>query len=153
MGSSLLNIVNNFSEGILKIKSKYGHNYKNCEFCKIKYKYYDCLLEYTSFKEDLIKYKCLCCNKNYQQKFYEKFKEWFWNTCRFSKHDSNKFILLLRKSVRYECMDDWEKLNEKSLPKEEDFYSHLNTEDIVKILKQNILENIMICMFEVIYYS
>ena len=50
-------------------------------------------------------------------------------------------------------MDDWEKLNEKSLPKEEDFYSHLNTEDIVKILKQNILENIMICMFEVIYYS
>ena len=58
MGSSLLNIVNNFSEGILKIKSKYGHNYKNCEFCRIKYKCYDCLLEYTSFKEDLIKYKC-----------------------------------------------------------------------------------------------
>ena len=39
MGSSLLNIVNNLSEGILKIKSKYGHNYKNCEFCKIKYKF------------------------------------------------------------------------------------------------------------------
>ena len=27
-------------------------------------------------------------------------------------------------------MDDWEKFNETSLPKEEDFYSHLNMEDI-----------------------
>ena len=27
-------------------------------------------------------------------------------------------------------MDDWEKLNETSLPGKEDFYSHLNMEDI-----------------------
>ena len=27
-------------------------------------------------------------------------------------------------------MDDWEKFNEKSLPDKEDFYSHLNMEDI-----------------------
>ena len=27
-------------------------------------------------------------------------------------------------------MDDWEKFNETSLPEKEDFYSHLNTEDI-----------------------
>ena len=27
-------------------------------------------------------------------------------------------------------MDDWEKLNEISLPEKEDFYSHLNMEDI-----------------------
>ena len=27
-------------------------------------------------------------------------------------------------------MDDWEKFNEKSLPEKEDFYSHLNMEDI-----------------------
>ena len=27
-------------------------------------------------------------------------------------------------------MDDWEKLNETSLPEKEDFYSHLNMEDI-----------------------
>ena len=27
-------------------------------------------------------------------------------------------------------MEDWEKFNETSLPKKEDFYSHLNMEDI-----------------------
>ena len=27
-------------------------------------------------------------------------------------------------------MNDWEKFNEKLLPKKEDFYSHLNMEDI-----------------------
>ena len=27
-------------------------------------------------------------------------------------------------------MDDWEKLNETTLPEKEDFYSHLNMEDI-----------------------
>ena len=29
----------------------------------------------TNFKDDLIQYKCLCCNKNYQHKFDEKLKE------------------------------------------------------------------------------
>ena len=29
----------------------------------------------------------------------------------------------------YEYMDDWEKLNETSLPEKENFYSHLNMED------------------------
>ena len=28
-------------------------------------------------------------------------------------------------------MDNWEKLNETSLPEKEDFYSHLNMEDII----------------------
>ena len=27
-------------------------------------------------------------------------------------------------------MDDWEKLNEASLPEKQDFYSHLNMEDM-----------------------
>ena len=27
--------------------------------------------EYANFKADLIEYKCVCCNKNYQQKFDE----------------------------------------------------------------------------------
>ena len=51
-----------------------------------------------------------------------------------------------------EKMDDWEKVNETSLPEKEDFYRHLNMEDItnakilctqkvfVKILKLKILE-------------
>ena len=38
---------------------------------------------------------------------------------------------MLRKGVYpYEYMDSWEKLNETSLPIKEDFYSHLNMEDI-----------------------
>ena len=40
-------------------------------------------------------------------------------------------MLLLRKGVfPYEYMDDWEKFNETSLPEKENFYSHLNIEDI-----------------------
>ena len=30
----------------------------------------------------------------------------------------------------YECMDDWEKFNELSLPEKEDFHDQLNMEDI-----------------------
>ena len=39
--------------------------------------------------------------------------------------------MLLPKSVfSYEYIDDWEKFNETLLPEKEDFYSHLNIEDI-----------------------
>ena len=42
------------------------------------------------------------------------------------------FILLLQKGVYpYEYMDEWEKINKTSLAKTEDFYSHLNMEDII----------------------
>ena len=38
---------------------------------------------------------------------------------------------MLRKDIYpYEYMDDWEKFNETSLSEKEDFYSHLNLEDI-----------------------
>ena len=74
MESSLSNHVNNFSEEIHIIKCKYRHNDKICEICRIKYKYCNCVLEYTNFKDDLREYKCLCCNKNCQQKFDEKIK-------------------------------------------------------------------------------
>ena len=53
MTSSLTNLVNNLSEGIPKIKCKYGHNDRRCKICRIKYKYCDCFLECTNFKEDL----------------------------------------------------------------------------------------------------
>ena len=37
----------------------------------------------------------------------------------------------MRKGVySYEYLDDWEKLNETSLPRKEVFYSHLNMKDI-----------------------
>ena len=67
---------------------------------------------------NLIEYNCLCCHKNYQQRFDEKLKERFFNTYKFSNHDKNSFILMLRKSAYlYECMDEY-------------FYSHLDTEYI-----------------------
>ena len=60
----------------------------------------------------------------------EKLKKQFLNTYKFSNRD-NKFILLLGKGVySYEYMNDWEKFKEMSLPEKEDFYSHLNMEDV-----------------------
>ena len=61
MPSSLPNLVNNLSEGIHRIKCKYRHDDKKCEICGIKYKFCDCFLEYTNFKNDLIEYKCFYC--------------------------------------------------------------------------------------------
>ena len=91
-------------------------------------KYCDFFLDYTNFKDDLTEYKC---NKSYQRKFDEKLKEKFFNAYKFSSYDNNKFILLSWKGVYpYECMDGWEKSNEAMLPEKEDFYSHLNMEDI-----------------------
>ena len=131
MENSLSNLVSNFSEGIHRIKCKYGHDDKKCETCRIKYKHCNCFLEYMDFKDDFIECKCLCCNKNYQHKFDEKLKERFFITYKFSNHDNNKYFLLLRRGVYpYEYMDDWEKFYETSLPEKEDFYSHLNMEDI-----------------------
>ena len=58
MASSLLNLVNNLSEGINRIKRKCKHDNKKCETCRIKYKYCDCFLKYTNFRHDFIEYKC-----------------------------------------------------------------------------------------------
>ena len=130
MGSSLSNLVNNLSEGIHRTKCKLGHDHKKFETCGIKYKYCNCFLEYTNFQDDLIEYKCLCCNKDYQHRFDEKLKERLFHTYKFFNHDNNKFTLFLRKGVYpYEYMDDSENFNETLSP-EKDFYSHLNMEDI-----------------------
>ena len=69
MESSLSDLSNNFFKGIHRIKYKFGHDDKKGGTCIIKYKYCHCFLEYTDFKDGLIESKCLCCNKNYQQKF------------------------------------------------------------------------------------
>ena len=80
MASSLSDLVNNSAEGIHKVKCKYEHNDKKYETCRIKYKYCDCFLEYTDFKDNLRECKCLCCNKYYQQNFDEHLKERPFNT-------------------------------------------------------------------------
>ena len=116
MVSSLSNLINSLSEGIYRIKCKFVHDYKKCEANGIRYKYCNCFLEYAIFKDDLIEYKCLCCNKNNQHKFDEILKEWFFHIYKFSSY-GNKFILLLWKGVYpYEYMDDWERFNKTSLP-------------------------------------
>ena len=80
MASSLSNTTNNLSEGFQKIKCKYRRNDRNFENCGIKYKYCNSFLEYMNFKDDLIEYKCICCNNTYQQNFDEKLKKRFVNT-------------------------------------------------------------------------
>ena len=115
MTTSLSNLVDNLTEGIHKIKCK------DCDY----------FLEYESVKDNLIKYNCLSCNKDYSNKLDEKLKKQFKNTFKVSNNDVNKFFLLLRKGVYpYEYIDDWEKINETTLPEKEEFYSNLNMEEI-----------------------
>ena len=115
MAISLSNLVDHLTEGIHKSKRK------DCNF----------FLEYESVKYNLIKYKCLSCNKDYSSKTDKDLKKRFKNIFKFSNNDINKFIFLLRKGVYpYEYMDEWEKFNETSLPEKEEFYSNVNIEDI-----------------------
>ena len=57
MASSSSNLFNNLSEGLLRIKCKFGHDDKKCETCGIKYKHCECCPEYTNCRDDLIEYK------------------------------------------------------------------------------------------------
>ena len=78
----------------------------------------------------MIKYKCLCCNKDYSNKLDKELKKKFKNTFKFFNNDINNLILLLRKGF-YPCeyMDDWEKFIETTLPEKEEFYSSLSMEE------------------------
>ena len=118
MASSLSNLVDNLAKGIHKIKCKDSN----------------CFLEYESVKENLIKYKCLSCNKDYSNNPDKIFKNTFKNTFKFPDNDINKFILLLRQGVYpYEYMNEWEKFNETTLPGKEEFYINLNIEEITDV--------------------
>ena len=81
----------NLAEGIHKIKCKMSIIIKRYKMWGIKYKDFNCFLEYTIFRDNLIEYKCLCCNKNYYKILF--------NTHKFSNHDINRFIVLLWKVV------------------------------------------------------
>ena len=94
----------------------------------------DCFLEYESVKDNLIKYKCVSCDKDYRNRLDGKFKRRFKNTFKFYDNDIPKFILLLRKGVYpHEYMDDQEKINETSLTAKEKLYSNLNMDDITDL--------------------
>ena len=51
---------------VIKINVNMDMIGEKCETCGIKYKYCKYYLDYTNIKDDLIAYKCLCCNNNYQ---------------------------------------------------------------------------------------
>ena len=95
MASTLSNLVNNLSEEIHRINVNWDAMKKKCETCGIKFKHCDCFLKYTSFKDDLIEYKCLICNKNCHIKFDEKLQE------RFLIHTN--FLPMITISLYYCC--------------------------------------------------
>ena len=57
------------------IKCKHGNNNRKYETCWIKYKDFECFLEYTNVKNNLIEYQCFCYNKSYQKTFDEYLKK------------------------------------------------------------------------------
>ena len=114
MATSLSIPVDNLTEGTHKIK------FKDC----------DCFLEYEIVKDNLIKYKCLSCNKSYSNKIDVELKNDLRTYLRFN-NDMNKFILLSKKGIYpYEYMDHGEKFTETTLNKKDEFYSKLNMKDI-----------------------
>ena len=48
MARLLTNLGDNLAQGIQKIKGKYSHGNKKCEQCSVKYKDYECFLEYAN---------------------------------------------------------------------------------------------------------
>ena len=75
MATSLSNLVDELTVGIHKIKCKDCDIFlkKDCDF----------FLKYESVNDNLIKYKCLSCNKNYSIKIDEELKKRFKDTFKF----------------------------------------------------------------------
>ena len=67
IANSLSKLLSNLPEGIHRVECKFRHDDKKCKTYEIKYNYYACFLECTNFKDYLIDYKCLCCNKNHKK--------------------------------------------------------------------------------------
>ena len=92
---------------LLKEFIKFGQNNKKCKICGINQKDCQCCLEHKNFKDNLIEYNYLSCNKYYKKESDENLKKRFINSYKFSNHDINMFILLLQKDVQpYEYIDD-----------------------------------------------
>ena len=106
MSTSLSKLVDNLSQGL--------HNDK-CKDCKS-------YLDYMTTKDEKLIFRCFSCTKNYEKYFNKDLIQRFANIYEFCNRDLNKFILLLRKGVySYECMDSWQKFDEKSLPERKSF--------------------------------
>ena len=115
MPTSVSKLVDNLSEGL--------HN-NRCVDCKS-------YLDFMITKDEKLIFRCFTCKKNYEKDFNKELIKRFANTYNFCNRDLNKFILLLRKGVYpYECMYNWERFDETSLPNKKSFYSSLNMENI-----------------------
>ena len=112
MSISLSNFVNILPESVHRTKCKFTHDDKKCQVCGNKYNYCNCFFDYVIFKDDLVEYKCFCCNKNYQHNFDQNLNKQFFTTYTFSNQNNIKSILLLPKGIyHYEYMDGCEKFN------------------------------------------
>ena len=118
ISSSLSNLVDNLSEGLLSDKCT---DSKSC-------------LDYMITTNEQLIFRCFECKKNYEKDFNKELIKRFANIHEFCNGDINKFILLLRKGVYpYEYKDSWARFDETSLPDKEAFYSNLNMEDITDV--------------------
>ena len=87
MSSQLSNLVDNSSEGLHSDKRT------DCKSC----------LDYTSFKDEQLIFRCFECKKNYEKDFNKDLQIYMKFVTKIFK---DRFILLLRKGVySYEYMD------------------------------------------------
>ena len=125
MSDSLSNLVDNTS-GI--------YNSIECKSCieQIKINSECC---FVRLKNNRLIYKCKEC-KEERKRPLNKLIEKFLSTYQFFECDLNRFVLSLRKGVYpYECMDSWEKLDRTTLPSKEAFYSNLNLENKILVMR------------------
>ena len=77
------------------------------------------LLEYNIINSSFAEYSWLPCNKDFSIKLDEELRKKFKNTFEFSKHDTNKFVFLLRKGIYLrKYLNDCAKFNKKNCLKE-----------------------------------
>ena len=96
MACSLSSLANNLAERLRKGKCE------NCEFG----------LEYAVVKDNILTFKCLNCNNNFEKEFGEGLTKRFQKAYRFCDADINTFYLMLQKGVYlHEYMDSWERFN------------------------------------------
>ena len=63
----------------MKLNLNTGTMIKKSETCIITCKDGDSFFEYKNFKDDLMEYKCLACNKNYKKKLNKNLRNQFFD--------------------------------------------------------------------------
>ena len=137
MDDSLSNLLDNLSE-LYECKCI---NKKDQDI-KIKYKEQKVLIHKSIIENDkekqihenkinkIVYSRCKSCNTKNKQ-LLELLIKRFLSTCKLSKNNTDKFLLLLRKGVYpYEYVGDWNKFNETKLPSIKDHYSNLRLKNI-----------------------